>query len=266
MAKSASGTYVYCVVAARRPPAVAKALRGLAGTGPVRLLAVASKPAGRTDQWLVVADAPLAQYGEAAINTRLSDLDWVGRAAIAHEAVVESFIAADAVLPMKLFTIFTSDDRALDHVTREQRRIDAVLKRVAGHQEWGVRVILDRGRASVPDRTASRAAATPASGVGYLTRKKTQRDAAAELARRAREVVADLYDSLAAESGLAKRRGASELPAEGGPLLLDAAFLVPAKRSAKFRSLAARLARALDRQGYRVSLTGPWPPYSFIQD
>ena len=25
-------------------------------------------------------------------------------------------------------------------------------------------------------------------------------------------------------------------------------------------------ARALSRRGYRLTLTGPWPPYSFIQD
>ena len=52
----------------------------------------------------------------------------------------------------------------------------------------------------------------------------------------------------------------------GGPLLLDAAFLVPASRSARFRSLAAREARTLDREGYLVTLSGPWPAYSFVQD
>jgi hypothetical protein len=102
--------------------------------------------------------------------------------------------------------------------------------------------------------------------VDYLSRKKAQREEVAELTAHARETVASLYDRLAAKSRLARRRTASELPIQGGPLLLDAAFLVPRSRVNAFRSLAAREARSLHRDGYGVALSGPWPPYSFIQD
>ena len=64
---------------------------------------------------VVVADAPLSEYGEAAIARGLANLEWVSRAAMAHERVVESFGGADAVLPMKLFTIFTNEARAVAH-------------------------------------------------------------------------------------------------------------------------------------------------------
>src|SRR5215471_11749186 len=109
----AYGTYTYCIVAHAtrpRPPRTG----GLPGVGPVRIIDV------DRGLYLAVAHAPLDQYGADAINRGLANLDWVSRAAIAHEAVVESFAGASAVLPMKLFTIFTSDDRALAHV-RSQR-------------------------------------------------------------------------------------------------------------------------------------------------
>jgi hypothetical protein len=218
--------------------------------------------------FLVVADAPLARYGEDAIQRGLSDLDWVSRAAVAHEGIVESFIDAPAVLPMKLFTIFNSDERALDHVRRDRFRIDALVKRLTNHHEWGVRVVLDRTRAAAAAPRARRTAAssTATSGAAYLTRKKAQRDVAVELAERARETVAALYDRMAERARSATRRSASELPDQGGSLLLDAAFLVPRTRSRSFQALVAREARALSRQGYGVSLTGPWPPYTFMQD
>jgi hypothetical protein len=130
-----------------------------------------------------------------------------------------------------------------------------------------VRVILDRARGTVGKRAVAKPAARGGqSGIRYLARKKAQRDAAAELAGRASDTVAELYDLLAGQASLSKRRADGELPVTGGPLLLDAAFLVPASRSARFRSLAAREARTLDREGYRVTLSGPWPAYSFIQD
>jgi hypothetical protein len=216
--------------------------------------------------YLVVADAPADRYGEEAINRRLSNLEWVSRAAIAHEAVVESFIGEKAVVPMKLFTIFATDDSAIAHVRGESARIRAALARVTGHQEWGVRVVLDRSKTAAPSKRASAARATKAIGRSYLSEKKAQRDAADELVRNAREAVADLYDRLATAAGLAKKRSASEMPIQGGPLLLDAAFLVPSKKAARFRALAARQARALARAGYHITLSGPWPAYSFIQD
>jgi Gas vesicle synthesis protein GvpL/GvpF len=234
--------------------------------GPVRLLELDGKrSATDLSLWLVVADAPLDRYGEEAINRGLSDLDWVSRAAVAHEGVIESFIAAPAVLPMKLFTIFASDERARDHIRRQSARIDSLIRRVANHQEWGLRVVLDRVTAAktAPPDTEAKSATT---GRSFLIRKKAARDQSAELARHAQETVADLFDRLSEQAAKSKRRAASELPAQGGPLLLDAAFLVPARKAARFRTIVGREAQALGRQGYLLTLSGPWPPYTFVQD
>jgi hypothetical protein len=249
--------------------------------GPVRLLAVPEERAGRgrrsrvngarpgtLRKWLAVADAPLALYGEDAINRQLSDLDWVSRAAVAHEAMVESFIEQPAVLPMKLFTIFMNDDRALEHVRAERRRIEAVLGRVAGHHEWGVRVVLlDAGAARAQDAAKGVGKRRPVtSGAAYLSAKKAQRDRAAELAGRAQEVVAGLYDRLDRQAARSTRRALSELPRQRSPLLLDAAFLVPRGRSRLFTATIARESKALAAPGYHVTMSGPWPPYSFVQE
>jgi len=262
-------TYVYCVVAGRKRPSAAKRPKGLPGLGPLRLLPIGERPL-----WLVVADAPEQRYGEKAINEGLRDLDWVSRAAVAHEAVVESFLSAAAVLPMKLFTIFTSDARALEYITSQRSQIDAALERVTGHDEYGVRVALDRTAQSTDLRTPgetggsrpSRRTGAASSGVSYLQRKKAQRDATAERAVRAREVVADLYDRLAAVASVARRRAATEMPAQGGPLLLDAAFLVPRSRAKRFNAAVRSQAKRLVPQGYWIALSGPWPPYSFMHD
>jgi Gas vesicle synthesis protein GvpL/GvpF len=234
--------------------------------GPVRLLDVdETRMPGDLSVWLVVADAPLDRYGEDAINRGLSDLDWVSRAAVAHEAVIESFVAAPAVLPMKLFTIFTSDARAREHIRRQAARIDALIRRVANHQEWGLRVVLDR-----PDRAKtaprSKQAKRDLTGRSFLLDKKAARDRSTELARHAREAVADLFDRLSEHAAKSKRRAAGELPVQSGPLLLDAAFLVLARKSARFRTVVGREARMLGRQGYSLTLSGPWPPYTFVQD
>jgi hypothetical protein len=49
-------------------------------------------------------------------------------------------------------------------------------------------------------------------------------------------------------------------------MLLDAAFLVPEDRAAAFESVVARCAERLADRACEVTLTGPWPPYHFIEE
>ena len=87
------------------------------GADRVRLLEAGAGP------FVVVANDPLKRYGEAALRRGLTNIEWVSRAAVAHEKVVESFVAERAVLPMKLFTIFKSDVRTVEYVGGERARI-----------------------------------------------------------------------------------------------------------------------------------------------
>jgi hypothetical protein len=272
----AKGTYLYCIIGATRTPRVRRRLVGIPGTGTIRLLAVAEPaptrkaraPSPRRPRrfrlWLAVADAPLGDFGEAALNERFSDLDWVSRAAIAHESVIETFIDQPAVLPMKLFTIFLNDGRAIDHIERERRRIDGLLAKVAGHVEWGVRVTFDPSAVATPG--ASRATAGKQTGTSYLSQKKAVRDDAHRLTHEARRTLAALYSGLRRDAAQATRRSASEFPRAGRRPLLDAAFLVRRTQAGRFRSRVADASRHLQPAGYHLTLTGPWPPYSFAAD
>jgi len=269
------GTYVYCLVAAEREPSLARVPKVIPGVGVVRLVPVQLTANGRRassgpktkssrgGRWLVVASAPLDRFGESALNDKLSDLEWVSRAALAHEGVVESFAGTTSILPMKLFTIFGSDERARRSVEEDGRRIARLLTRLAKRDEWGVRVLLDRAKAAALSARPPKAIRT---GAAYLAAKKARHDLAAELANHAQETINRLYQLLGEHADASTRRAAGEWPVQGHSLLLDAAFLVPRSRSRAFRTLVARHARQLDTNGYVVDLTGPWPPYSFLQD
>ena len=94
---TAGATYVYCIVSSRQPLHTTNTPQGPPGTAAVRALEI------RPERYLIVSDAPLAEYGEASLSAKLSDLEWVSRAAVAHEAVTQSFMMssppADAVVP-----------------------------------------------------------------------------------------------------------------------------------------------------------------------
>src|SRR4051812_39649714 len=121
-----SATYVFCLVRGAKPPTLARLPPGLPGASKPRLLRV------EDGLWLVVCDAPLALYDEAEIARGLKDLDWVSRCAVAHEAVVERFARSPALVPMKLFTLFLSDARAVEDVRRRRGALARVLAHVEG--------------------------------------------------------------------------------------------------------------------------------------
>jgi hypothetical protein len=202
-------------------------------------------------------------YGEEALERGLQQLDWVAPRALAHEAVVEHFLATPAVLPMQLFTMFTGDERAIEHVVRDRRRIAAILKRIEGQVEWGLRVTLDP---EAQDAARSRRSSRNVSegGAAYLARKRDQRDLVHTRLKKGRSEANRLYRAVSREATAARRRTETERAAPGSRLLLDAAFLVPAGRVTAFRGAVGRHARALKGAGLAVSLTGPWPAYNFI--
>jgi hypothetical protein len=252
-------TSLYGLVVAERRPSLAGAPRGLPGTGPLRALE------GGGGLWLIVSSAPAAAYGAEPIERNLRDLEWVALRGAAHARVVEYFARRTTTLPMKLFTLFHADERALAHVRGDAARVRRVIERVTGRAEWGVRVRLDA--ALVKKRAARRPpAATTGSAAGtrFLLAKKQERDVARDVVREGRAAVEEAYEALANVADATRRRPAGEL--EGTRVVLDAALLVPSGRLTSFKRLVRRAATALAERGYRLSLTGPWPAYNFVGD
>jgi hypothetical protein len=253
----ASATYVYCVVQSSTKPTGSRTPAGLPAAAPPRLL-----EAGRS-LWIVCAAVPLASYGSAVLDASLRDLKWVGDIAVAHESVVEHFAQQKnvTVVPMKLFTMFSSDDRALNEMRTRRREILAVARRITGCEEWGVRIARTTSAARGPSADAPR----PTSGAAFLAAKKEARDLAHALARAAAESAEHAYATLSAIARDARRRVDAPDGAVAPPLL-DAAFLVPAARRSRFKAAARRLAAAGARTGTEITVTGPWPAYNFVQE
>lgn len=264
-------TYLYCLVRAARRPSLRGVPNGMPGGEGVRLLEMPQTPSRRAAQrdWLVVSTVPESMYGEDTLQQRMQDLEWIGPRAMAHEAVIEHFLSSDAVLPMQLFALFTSDARAVEHVVRNQRRIGRILLRIERQVEWGLRLMWDPGAVeTAKERRTGRGrsvqAGRAASGSDYLARKSNQRNQSRALLQRARADATRVYRTIAGEASESRRRSGVERAARGSRLLLDAAFLVPARRTGAFQAAVRRHAGALEGAGISVSLTGPWPPYNFI--
>ena len=253
-----TATYLYCLVRAEKAPSLRGAPAGLPGAGKPRAIDAGG------GLWLVAADAPLDRYGEEPIEKGLQDLAWVSSVAVPHEAVIEHLAKAGTVVPMKLFTLFHSDDRALEHVAKQRRRIDRLVERIAGREEWGLRVTLDELSALDKARDDARDVAGRGSpGAAFLLRKKKEQEAARELLQNASQRADALFEDLSKKSDESRRRPPP--PGEiGKRVLLDAAFLLRRGKTKAFQAAVRAQAKKLAARGYQLTLTGPWPPYNFV--
>jgi len=249
-----TATYVYCVVQRATRPSLARTLRGLPGSGSPSLLEI-----GRS-RWAVVGLVPLDRYGETAIAAGVRDLDWVSAVAMAHEAVVERFSRArgSTVVPMKLFTMFSSAERLLRDLRSQQAGISATMARIRGAREWGIRI----QRPPAAQRAARRSQPLR-SGAAFLAAKKDARDAARLDLEAAHLAAEAAFRQLAKISRDARRR--DDVPdGATAPPLLDAVFLVPIAATVRFRAAVRRVGAECRRAGSAVTLTGPWPAYNFV--
>jgi len=245
--------YLYGVIRSARRPSMTRVPGGVSGAARPEAHAVSPS------LWIVSARVPLEIYGPSRLEPRLRDLDWVSQTALAHEAVVEQCAKAKGatVIPMKLFTMFSTLDRAIRDVASRRDEIQRAMRRIAGAEEWGVRVFRRR------DAAAAAGGGKPASGAEFLRARKQARDASTGARVQAAGDADRAFDRL---RRLARDARVRETRSEPGtnPPILDAAFLVTSSSRARFRAEARRQARALAADGADLVLTGPWPAYNFV--
>jgi hypothetical protein len=162
------------------------------------------------------------------------------------------------VLPFRLFTLFSSDEKALTALGDTRPAMRRAFDRVRGKQEWVLRIGAPHPTSAPAVSTTPRRAAL-SSGKSFLQAKADAKRAVAARAQRVKEDAAAAFEALEQLADEARLRSVEA----SGTLVLDAAFLVPRDRIDAMRETLTRRAERLLAEGCPVSLTGPWPPYSF---
>lgn len=250
-------SYVYAV--GPNVPELEHAARALTGLqdGPVHTVEANNLAA-------VVSSVPEARFDEEGFKAQLEDLERLELIARTHHGVVEALFRAVTVLPLRLATVYRDDARVAAMLDESGAEFTALLDRLAGHLECGVKVY-----ALPPDpRTGPSAPARTGTGGGspgraYLQRRKAQRTRHEDAAREAAEIAARVADVAAAHAvdRVAHRPQQGELATGDGRNITNDAYLVPIGATDGFAAAVREAAR--DLPGVRVEVTGPWAPYSF---
>ncbi len=217
-----------------------------------------------------VGAVPAADFAPEALDERTRDLKWVGAHGIAHEAVVAWFVDHAQILPVPVFTIFSSASALAADVGARREWIASMLRRFSGLREWDLKVAYTEAELAahaaelspeVADLDRRIAAAQP--GTRFLLERKRADVVHDEVTRAARAIADELLERARA---LARRvRTLPLLRAEGpSAVVLNAAALVPVEREDELLRAFAQRAEELAPRGIAVLLSGPWAPYRFV--
>lgn len=220
--------YLYGI--AKRRPKLSVAVSGIGGA-PVQLL-----------PWrgIAVAASPIETWNVAVNESNVRR----------HEHVIEAVMAETTVLPLRFGSVIGDADAYRRQLSQGYRLLTQRLALLAGRVEFGIRVV--GGAIREPSRHVEPPPHAPMGpGTAYLR----------SLAR----PCSDWPDSLdiSVHRALDPWAVTSVLwPQDTPSSELRASFLVERRGIEAFRQEVAGL--QVNRQDLRVSCTGPWPPYSFV--
>ena len=210
------------------------------------------------------SDVDEAEYGEAALNEHVRDLDWLAARAAQHQAVNGRLLELlGTVLPLSFGAIYRDDERVRQMLSADATERSAQLASLEGHAEWVVTVSRDAN--APPDDADVRAldaqiAASPP-GRAFLLDKQRGATLSRSIERRDSDAAST---ALSALERVAVRTYQESVVAGGSDAVaLRASILVARQREAALTKAIGELEGQLGARGYHVRASGPWPAYRF---
>jgi hypothetical protein len=226
--------YIYGIVESQW--ALAPDVPGLDGT-PVYLIPWRNLAA-------VVGHAPLGGFAADQAN------------AARHGAVVELVMQGGPILPMRFGTVLGERQRVITMLEEHSQAFEEALRRLRGRVEMGLKVLWETDGCTSGKRGEPVNLST-GPGSRYLLRRLEEERRAEAIRGRGETLIQAIQATL--------RPLANEWTLQRFPtprLLLSAAYLIPGDRLQAFRVGVKRLGERSSR--LRFLLTGPWPPYHFV--
>lgn len=233
---------------AAKKPARAAAKIGSAGIDGVH----AVRPLDCGDFICWVCEVDQSSFAQA-VERNMENLEWLALHGVRHQQVVGEVAAQMAIVPARFGTIFSGETALLKDVQGRKSALNRVFARVAGGDEWGVKVFAERPVATVAVTEAR-------SGKEYLQQK------AARLQKRPARSDQELRELAEALGKIATDSAPSGKVSGAQPnLLWQATFLVPRARRKQWDQALQKFVVRWEGQR-RIEVNGPWPPYSFVSD
>jgi hypothetical protein len=232
--------YAYCIAERQSFPELARHRRPMPLTGITGLFG---------NQTFLFPAGDLAVIVSEHLQDDQSRFDQ--QAAKDHARVIADCFKLSTVLPFRFATTFADDDGLRRSVRSNQRHFMANVERLRGKAEMHLKVLVD-------DTCPGNSARDMTVGQQYLTSLRESAGRQRERQSKARALSVQMHRMFLplAEEITCKRM-------DSGKLLLDIAHLIDNRTVERYQNKYSSATQELKE--CRMQLSGPWPPYHFVQ-
>jgi hypothetical protein len=218
----------------------------------------------------LIGMVPLSEYCGADAARHLSDLAWLAPRTMQHAAVLRQAMQSAPVYPVPFATLFANRDSLSAFMLAHAHTLAEFFRAVAGMAEWEL-----KASARLDNRAALEALARDAwpdwaqlaPGTRYLRLCRDRPGLVAASRTLAQRIAARLAEQLQPPATASRRLVLQPAPeSEGGELVGRFALLVPFDCASALAQRVQALAEETAGDGIALTLSGPWPPFSFRPD
>lgn len=262
-----NGFYVYCI----RPK--------LAGIYPTKAKGVEFAKSIKVfpfkDIEAVIGETDPSKFDLELIKEKLlSDTKWAEENIRRHHEVIDWAFQTSVVIPMKFGMVYKSEKSLLASLAKYYRRFKNLISRLQNKKEWGVKAYLDhkkfieglKKKNKEIQKLEKRRSSVQEGMKWYIERKIDEiivDESEGEIEKELQHFVENLEKH--AEKVRLNEALSKDIQEPAREIIMNAACLVKNDALQSFKDLFQELAKEAMPKGVILELTGPWPPYNFVE-
>ncbi len=191
----------------------------------------------------------------------------------AHEDVLDTLMKSTTVVPFKFGTILKDEKAASRMLQDNEEKFKKLLSKFTGRVEWGLKVYADnkeftRHVVQVEPifKNLEEKREQLSRGAAYLLGRKMEAELKGRVIDQLTAVTEVIFQELEKDAYEVKLNKTlpQKLTGKKKEMILNTAYLVEGEKVVHFCNQGKRLMEKYESMGLDLEVSGPWPPYSFI--
>jgi hypothetical protein len=213
------------------------------------------------------------EFSEENIKKNISDEQWLNKHAREHISMISKIMEKNTVIPFNFGTIYKSNERLIEFLDKNTIALFKVLKYLENKEEWSVKIFCDKNKIvqnistlsdNIADIEYQIKSSTP--GKAYILGKKRDEILENEISKIYNTYSKNLFSALKSYTDEYRLNLilSNDVTGRDEDMIVNATFLIQKQNLIDFIKKTDELVLEYDNIGLYLDVTGPWPPYTFV--
>jgi hypothetical protein len=223
--------------------------------------------------YVFLKHVPEDEFSEHNFKRNLSNMAWLDTNAREHVGVISELMEQNTMIPFKFGTLFLTEESLKKFITDYSDSLNDNFLHIQKSEEWSVKIFCDQNALSEKIDELSEVSAelekqimASSPGRAYLLKRKKTDLIDNEMNRICKEYGQNYFNEFEHLSVATSLNNLlpKDFTGREDTMILNAVFLVQTNNVTDFNNTTENITKKYGNFGFKIEITGPWPPFSFI--